>query len=121
MSEELKSCPFCGETNLEVCYVPDIPGDVYVVQCADCFASGPHVETTGPHTEGGVSWIIIDPKWSNELRYASRPSTCENAAWRSLLDSSVIGLGDSYFEEVQKLKELGYRAIEVEITEVKPK
>ena len=47
MNEELKSCPFCGSTNIHVRTLPAFFHEVgrgWAVVCFGCFARGPYVK-----------------------------------------------------------------------------
>lgn len=84
MTEELKPCPFCGSTYVDLC----VSKFSSVVACGECQSEGPNI-----HDEGEAV-----RKW-NRRAAPSQPEGAEPSAWR------IVYVNEALSDELTSVKE----------------
>lgn len=80
MSEQIKDCPFCGSTNIEVKIQEKLGQKLhYACECKDCGGVGPRtLVKKGPNFNGTIGLLIKSDKYSIEHPVSDVENECWN-------------------------------------------
>lgn len=78
MNKELKSCPFCGGTNID-CADAGYKTDVWFVQCDDCGATFPHFDSEQEAKEAWNKRAEVKMKYWDYMSEEEKSEVCRNS------------------------------------------